>query len=80
MKIHIYVYLYTIYLQWKIFIMRLIMMINPIYDGSIIHMNGGYAVVDKLYDLAFEKFSVKPSEMKEKPYVIFKKRVSTNAY
>jgi len=56
------------------------MMINPIYDGSIIHMNGGYAVVDKLYDLAFEKFSVKPSEMKEKPYVIFKKRVSTNAY
>ena len=37
-------------------------------------------MVDKLYDLAFEKFSVKPSELKEKTYVIFKKRVSTKAF
>lgn len=45
-------------------------LINPIHDGTTIpiHISGGYAVVDKLYDLAFEKFDVKPSELKDKTY------------
>ena len=57
-------------------------MINAIHKGSTIpvHMNGGYAVVDTLYDLAFEKFFLKPSALKEKTYIIFKKRVSTKAF
>ncbi len=56
--------------------------INAIHKGSTIpvHMNGGYAVVDTLYDLAFEKFFLKPSALKEKTYIIFKKRVSTKAF
>ena len=55
--------------------MKLKTIINPIHEGLTIpiHMNGGYAVVDNLYDLAFEKFSVKPSELKDKTYTIFKK-------
>ena len=80
--LQISLYLYTIVLTKKISTMKLKTIINPIHEGSIIpiHMSGGYAVVDKLYDLAFEKFSVKPSELKEKTYVIFKKRVSTKAF
>lgn len=80
--LHINMYLCAIILDRKISIMKLKTMINPIHEGSIIpiHMSGGYAVVDMLYDLAFEKFSVKPSELKEKTYVIFRKRVSTKAF
>ena len=57
-------------------------MINPIHDGTTIpvHMNGGYAVVDKLYDLASEKFGLKASELKEKTFVIFKKRKSIKLF
>ena len=44
--------------------MKLKTIINPIHEGLTIYMNGGYTVVDNLYDLAFEKFSVKPSELK----------------
>ncbi len=57
-------------------------MINAIHEDLTIpvHMEGGYAVVDRLYDLAFEKFALKPSELKEKTYIIFKKRVSTKAF
>jgi len=75
-------YLYTIYLNRNKFIMKLKTMINPIHEGTTIpiHMSGGYAVVDKLYDLAFEKFALKPSELKEKTYVVFRKRVSTKAF
>ncbi|MDM8568360.1 hypothetical protein QUF50_02360 [Thiotrichales bacterium HSG1] len=56
--------------------------VNPIHDGTMvpIHMNGGYVVVDKLYDLAFEKFSVKPSELKDKTYIIFRKRRSIKLF
>ena len=80
--LHVNLSLYAILLDRKISIMKLKTMINPIHEGSIIpiHMSGGYAVVDMLYDLAFEKFSVKPSELKEKTYVIFRKRVSTRAF
>ncbi|MDM8560739.1 KilA-N domain-containing protein [Candidatus Parabeggiatoa sp. HSG14] len=57
-------------------------MINPIHEGTTIpvHMSGDYVVVDKLYDLAFEKFALKPSELKEKTYVIFKKRKSIKRF
>jgi hypothetical protein len=56
--------------------------INPIHEDTIIpvHMNGNYAVVDYLYDLAFEKFSLKPSELKDKTYIIFKKRRSIKLF
>jgi hypothetical protein len=56
--------------------------INPIHDGTTIpvHMSGGYALVDNLYDLAFEKFSIKPSELKDKTYGIFKKRRSIKLF
>ncbi len=54
----------------------------PIHDGTTIpiHMSGDYALVDKLYDLAFEKFNLKPSELKDKTYVIFKKRRSIKLF